>query len=70
MKLLLLHEDSSDLPKKTTKPEGTKSKKSFKGAHGGGNEYHQMDADNEFEVHKPLDGHKQEGNVETEGWFK
>ena len=64
MKLNQLYEDKSDMPGKVTKPDDTKKKKTLKGPHGGGNEYHQTKLDNEFDKIKPITGHTQKLNMD------
>lgn len=56
--------DNAYGPQKEIKPENAVSKKSTKGAHGGGNAYHQAKVGKGFIAVPPIKGHTQQGNLD------
>jgi hypothetical protein len=56
--------EQNKMPSKPITPDGTKSKKTFAGPHGGGTAYNQLSVGNSFAVHDSIPGHTQKKNVE------
>ncbi|MCK9557555.1 MAG: hypothetical protein M0R50_05890 [Candidatus Cloacimonetes bacterium] len=57
--------EQNKMPSKPITPDGTKSKKTFAGPHGGGTAYNQLAVGNNFAVHDSIPGHTQKKNVEV-----
>lgn len=64
MKLSQLAKDPAPMPKNVSKPEDATKKKTEDGDWRGDNEYYQMKSETKFDKVTPLDGHKQQQNVE------